>query len=314
MRVLILLFAMTSVAHAASNEDVRTVQRALQEAGYSVGGVDGKAGRRTRAAISQYQDDWEIPVTGKVTEELILRVTREHADTQPGTIETSDGKCRFDNPLPQARETVTHTGSCTNAVAEGPGTTVWQFLLNGQWQEETFEGNMAGGKRNGHGVSQWHDGERYEGNWLDNKRHGAGVSEWPDGNRYFGEWRDNLQHGHGILIWQNNDRYIGEWRDGVRTGKGTYIWQNGDRYDGSFADNKRQGRGTLVTANGNRYEGEFENDRPNGTLVLTESDGTVHSGEWTDGCFSNGEVQHWLGKTKQACGFEGAIEPSLPEN
>ncbi|MEM9107020.1 MAG: peptidoglycan-binding protein [Pseudomonadota bacterium] len=304
MRVLILLFALTSAAQAASEDDVRTVQQALQQSGYSVGAIDGKAGKRTRAAISQYQTDWEISVTGKVTDDLVSRVMRKHEATRPGTIDTADGRCQFDNPLPQARETVTHTGSCTDGIAEGPSTSVWRFFLNGDWHEEIFEGEMVDGKRNGQGVSLWHDGERYEGNWQDNLRHGGGVSRWPDGNRYFGEWRRNFRHGFGIQVWRDGDRYIGNWQDGQRTGEGTYVWENGDRYEGSFVDNRREGRGKHTTDTGIRYEGQFVEDRPHGSVKLTESDGTVYTGNWIDGCFDNGDVQRWFGKTRQACGFE----------
>ena len=51
--------------------EVLTVQKALNREGYNAGKPDGKYGRKTAAAISQYQREWGLPITGKITDELI---------------------------------------------------------------------------------------------------------------------------------------------------------------------------------------------------------------------------------------------------
>ena len=48
-----------------------TVQQELAHRGYHVGAADGVLGRRTRAAIRDYQRDHGLPVTGEVSLELV---------------------------------------------------------------------------------------------------------------------------------------------------------------------------------------------------------------------------------------------------
>lgn len=47
------------------------IQEALREHGYRPGLVDGKLGPQTHAAIRQYQQDAELPVTGEATSMLL---------------------------------------------------------------------------------------------------------------------------------------------------------------------------------------------------------------------------------------------------
>ncbi|MCI5078646.1 peptidoglycan-binding protein [Oricola sp.] len=55
----------------AVKSDVAAVQRALNEAGFNSGVADGIAGRRTRAAISAYQEANGLPVTGAIDAALL---------------------------------------------------------------------------------------------------------------------------------------------------------------------------------------------------------------------------------------------------
>ena len=50
---------------------VKAVQQALNDAGYNCGKPDGAAGKKTKAAITQYQTDKGLEVTGTVTDELL---------------------------------------------------------------------------------------------------------------------------------------------------------------------------------------------------------------------------------------------------
>ena len=50
---------------------VRRVQAALYAYGYYSGAYDGVVGPETRAAISKFQKDWSLPITGTVTPELL---------------------------------------------------------------------------------------------------------------------------------------------------------------------------------------------------------------------------------------------------
>ena len=52
------------------------VQRALKERGYKIGKIDGVFGKNTSAAISAYQKDNGIEVTGKTSTRLLLRLNK----------------------------------------------------------------------------------------------------------------------------------------------------------------------------------------------------------------------------------------------
>jgi len=56
---------------------VKVLQRLLNEMGFKAGPVDGVPGRKTRAAISLYQEGADLPVTGTITDALEARI---HAD------------------------------------------------------------------------------------------------------------------------------------------------------------------------------------------------------------------------------------------
>ena len=51
---------------AMSGDSVRRVQQALERSGYSVGGVDGQVGPRTRSALRRYQEQRRLRATGRI--------------------------------------------------------------------------------------------------------------------------------------------------------------------------------------------------------------------------------------------------------
>jgi hypothetical protein len=54
---------------------------------------------------------------------------------------------------------------------------------------------MRDGKKNGHGVNTWANGDRSDGKYRDDKENGDGVYTRADGSRYDGEWRDGEKNG-----------------------------------------------------------------------------------------------------------------------
>jgi len=58
--------SLTPSALAASSEDIRTVQKSLNDKGYDAGPADGVLGLRTRAAIRQYQASEKLTVNGRL--------------------------------------------------------------------------------------------------------------------------------------------------------------------------------------------------------------------------------------------------------
>lgn len=65
----------------AADPEVRTAQEALAELGYYRGPIDGVDGPKTHAAIANYQADEGILSDGKVTRELVARLTEAQRTT-----------------------------------------------------------------------------------------------------------------------------------------------------------------------------------------------------------------------------------------
>lgn len=61
--------SLTPSASAASSEDIRKVQKSLNDKGYDAGPADGHLGHRTRAGIRQYQASEKLTVTGRLDAE-----------------------------------------------------------------------------------------------------------------------------------------------------------------------------------------------------------------------------------------------------
>ena len=58
--------SLAATATAASSEEIRTVQKSLNDKGYDAGPVDGVLGTRTRAAIREYQTSEKLTVNGRL--------------------------------------------------------------------------------------------------------------------------------------------------------------------------------------------------------------------------------------------------------
>jgi len=236
--IIIMWFSLATFnATAQTTVDVELVQEELAEA-YDVGEDDGILGPQTRAAIRAYERDWQLPETGEITNDLIARLNREHPHTRSQWFTLQGRNCVAWKKEPEARETATWSGECVDGKATGSGTLVWQFQVNGETKQSTYEGSYQAGKPHGLGVLTLANGDRYEGEYRDGERHGQGVYTWADGDRYEGEYRNDKQHGRGVLAWADGDRYEGEFRDGESHGQGVYTWADGDRYEGEFRDGK----------------------------------------------------------------------------
>ncbi|MEN6536240.1 MAG: peptidoglycan-binding domain-containing protein [Bryobacteraceae bacterium] len=59
----------TPSALAASSDDIKTVQKSLNDKGYDAGPVDGVLGSRTREAIRQYQASEKLTINGRLDAE-----------------------------------------------------------------------------------------------------------------------------------------------------------------------------------------------------------------------------------------------------
>jgi hypothetical protein len=102
------------------------------------------------------------------------------------------------------------------AGVTGSGRLVWRAKgaadYDGKAVDAVYEGELAGGRPQGHGTE-------------------TGV----DGSRYSGEWQLGLPEGQGELRLSNGDEYQGGFHSGMFDGQGRYASANGRVYAGEFA-------------------------------------------------------------------------------
>ena len=65
------------------------------------------------------------------------------------------------------------------------------------------------GKKQGHGIFTYSNGDFYEGMYENDLKHGQGTYNHKDGNRYRGAWFAGKQHGVGTFFGNNGNRYEG---------------------------------------------------------------------------------------------------------
>ncbi len=107
-----------------------------------------------------------------------------HGDVPTGWVVDTKSGCKVWDAVPEADETISWSGSCVDGMADGSGTL--QYFVGGT-PGTRYEGEMRGGRADGHGVDVSPDGTRYEGEWRNNAAHGHGIYT-KDGNRYEGDW------------------------------------------------------------------------------------------------------------------------------
>jgi peptidoglycan hydrolase-like protein with peptidoglycan-binding domain len=62
---------------------MKVLQRLLNQMGFNAGPVDGVMGRKTRAAISLYQEGSDLPVTGRVTDAIVAHIHKDAGYEKP---------------------------------------------------------------------------------------------------------------------------------------------------------------------------------------------------------------------------------------
>ena len=89
-----ILTCTAAASEVVSQETVKEVQQALNDAGFDCGTPDGIAGKGTAAAVSAYQEANGLPVDGQISEELLASLgigttTTEDAVTDVGTTDNT---------------------------------------------------------------------------------------------------------------------------------------------------------------------------------------------------------------------------------
>lgn len=204
-------------ARAQADEDlVRRVQTLLIAAGYEPGPNDGLAGDGTAAAIRAYETDWELPITGAVTEALAERLETREPTLIP--VSNVDGCSVW---ISEARPQVvaTWSGTCEAGLTVGDGELVVEWARAGGRIRYAYAGGRDGGLAEGVGVATYPNGERYEGGWAGGAFHGDGVYRFAHGGAWEGRFERGRRAGPGAYVAADGERFEGAVDGGcVRSG------------------------------------------------------------------------------------------------
>jgi hypothetical protein len=109
-----------------------------------------------------------------------------------------------------------YSGPCVKGLAEGYG------IAAGAAE---YLGDFRAGKKDGHGVKTWPNGDRYEGEFVDDKKQGVGKYTWGrgpwEGQSYEGAFLEDRRDGFGTYRWPTGDVYSGPWKDDKVAGYAT---------------------------------------------------------------------------------------------
>ena len=216
-----LTVALTQRVQAQSRDDIQQVQKGLIE--YGVMRTDGTFDQSTQKAIQLYQRDWGLALTGKITPELISRLSGRHPATRPQWRKAENNDCLIWSNQPAAREIITWAGECIDGRASGKGVLQMSWRKRGRTERINYVGSYLDGRAHGLGHIVYADGDRYAGQFENGHRHGRGIFYWRGGTQYQGQFKNGYRHGHGKLLLANGDRYSGNWRRGKPHGLGTYV-------------------------------------------------------------------------------------------
>ena len=73
------------------------------------------------------------------------------------------------------------------------------FTYDKEYKNKIFEGNYVKGKREGHGILIYSNGDKYEGNFSNNFKNGEGIYHYKSGASWKGHFNDDKMDGEGIF-------------------------------------------------------------------------------------------------------------------
>ena len=140
--------------------------------------------------------------------------------------------CYVWNPGLALGATVTWTGDCVGGFAQGMGTLTWVWDGNRQ----TATGRLQNGRRNGHWVFRYPNGDVQEGPMADDVRNGHWILRYADGN-----------------VWEGPNV------NGARNGRWVIRYADGAVGEGLFVDDEPNGNWVIRSADGTVEERVFRN-------------------------------------------------------
>ena len=163
-------------------------------------------------------------------------------------------------------ETVTWSGECSDSLAHGGGTLIWNYTKDWGGTDTQVQQEGTGYLRNG----------KHHGDWVYRDDRGW-VSEGP--------YVNGMQHGHWIRRYSERYAYSveeGPYVDGKRHGNWVVRAQDGRKGGGSYVDGKMHGQWVDPYPSG-QWEGSYVDGKRHGHWVWRRLDGTTETETYVNG-------------------------------
>ena len=96
-------------------------------------------------------------------------------------------------------------------------------ILSGEFKDGELNGSGTCWLRHkDNGTTKVTYMKKYEGKWVDGKKNGHGLFYWKNGDYYVGEWKNDHSQGKGKYIWKCGSYYEGNFDMNQMSGTGTY--------------------------------------------------------------------------------------------
>ena len=264
------------------------VQRGLAALGFDPGPADGLFGRKTRAAIWNWQAAKGLDTTGYLTTveaQALAAVGAEASkkskiEGEPGKRRQSGRETRTAPPPSRRRNRILYTPSC--AAEKEPG---------GCWRELSSPANCDvwlarySGPKSVFAMGEtvtWSGECARKRSVLDGLAHGRGTLKAGDWS-LTGEYVDGKRHGRWVNRNSDGRVFEGPYMEGKRHGRWVFRYPGGGVREGTYVDGRRHGRWVLRLSNGTRLEIPFVNGKIHGLQVTRRPNGTVTEDPYVDG-------------------------------
>ena len=196
---------------SGSSETVQALQKILKFEGFDPGSADGVYGPGTRAAVKAWQQSIGQAATGEITDnqmrlllpENLWPSSKQTKPVQQAKLPEASGKWGLKfvgdtrsiicTKLGDSSAKYTWSGQCGGGIIP-----IGKGVVKGVVGDtEGFEGSggFVVGKRNGHWVLRYADGEVEEGLYVDNEKNGNWVIRLADGGVEEGPYVDGKRDG-----------------------------------------------------------------------------------------------------------------------
>ena len=300
-----------------TREERLQVQQGLAALGFDAGPADGLFGPRTRSAIYEWQQAKGLETTGYLSRDEADVLAAAGAESrEPAAREAEDGPRNqvlyFAAAGPKCAELgsqlAKNHATCWQAIQSQPGCYFWNEHYHSDIVAD-WTGGCSGDTAHGKGSLTLSAGSEHEaatksGAFMHGKRTGHWVERYIDGDVYEGPYVDGKRHGQWVFRWANGGSAEGPWVHGKRDGHWVHRYADGDVEEGPYVDDERHGQWVFRWASGGVLEYEYRNGSLEGLPgVYQTADGSRHPGWWLDGCFRDGKGFAWAasGKTVNEC-------------